>query len=257
MRFTSANKVSTRKGRQYHIAVGPGEVAEKIMLCGDPRRVELAKRLFSHTTLERSNREFKCATGSYRGEKISIMSTGIGPDNMEIVIVELSQIVKDAVLIRAGSCGALSPRIKVGDLVISTAAVRLENTTTFFVPEGYPAVSDYSCVNSLIKSSSDLKIRSHVGITASAPGFYGAQSRKIPPFIPRFEIVRELSRLNVINMEMETSSLFILSSIAGFRAGAVCAVFANRSKNVFIDPSLKKQSELNCTMVAFEALRNI
>jgi uridine phosphorylase len=154
---------------------------------------------------------------------------------MEIAVVEICQVVPDPVILRVGSCGALRKSISVGDLVISTGAVRLENTSTFFVPEGFPAVAHYEAVAALIAAAEDEGVRWHAGITASGSGFYGAQGRTVPGFRPRFPgLLDELADLGVLNFEMEASTLFTLASIRGFMAGCVCAVYANRPRDEFI-----------------------
>ncbi len=120
----------------------------------------------------RQHREFASVTGTYRGERVSVVSTGIGTDNVEIVIAEILAITERPTFIRVGSCGALQPEIAVGDLIISSGSVRLEATTSFFVHDGYPAVADYEAVAALVEAAAELGHRAHVGITATAPGFY-------------------------------------------------------------------------------------
>ena len=183
------------------------------------------------------------------------MGHGIGPDNMEIAVVELSQLVKNPTLIRIGSCGALRKDIKLGDLVISTGAIRLENTSTAYVPEGYPATAHYEALVALISAASRLGGRSHVGLTASPPGFYGAQGRSVPGFPSRFpDLPRDLAEAGALNLEMEISCLFTLSQLSGARAGAVCAVFANRPHNRFAGNDIKKRAEKSAIDAGLTAL---
>ena len=133
--------------RQYHIGLGPGELADYILLPGDQDRVE---RIASHfDSIERTHRhrEFASATGEYRGLRVTALSTGIGTDNVEIVLAEVLAIADHPTFIRIGSCGALQAGMALGDLVISTGSVRLETTTSWFVHEGYPAVAHYECVS--------------------------------------------------------------------------------------------------------------
>ncbi len=116
--------------RQYHIGLGPGELAEYILLPGDPDRTpRIAERLDS-IELERHNREFVTVTGSYRGQPVSVVSTGIGTDNVEIVVAEILAITERPTFIRVGSCGSLQPEIGLGELIITSGAVRLEATTS-------------------------------------------------------------------------------------------------------------------------------
>src|SRR5258708_37105834 len=115
-------------------------------------------------------------------------------------------------LIRVGSCGALQRGVRLGDLVVSTAAVRLENTTSFFVPEGFPAVASFEVTQALVEACGRTRARHHVGITASAPGFYAAQSRHAPGFLPRFsDLPGALGRLCAFNFSIEYIDLFQLS----------------------------------------------
>ena len=238
----SAEIVKTRAGRQYHIGVAPGEAAPYILLCGDPARAERTAARFDRVRVRRANREFVTFTGTLDGVPISVMGTGIGPDNMEIAVVELSQVAPNASFIR------------IGDLVISSGAVRLENTSTYFVEEGYPAVAHHEPLLALIEATAGK--RAHLGITASAPGFYGAQGRRVPRFPPRRpDLPRDLARQNVANFEMEISALFTLASLAGMRAGAVCAVFADRGRNRFISPAVKKKAEGDVIEAGLGAVR--
>jgi uridine phosphorylase len=134
--------------------------------------------------------------------------------------------------------------------------VRLENTSTFFVPDGYPAVADYEVVLALISASEKLGYRYHVGITASASGFYGAQGRKIPGIPLRYPTLQEdMAECNVSNFEMESSTLFTLCTLKGFRASTVCAVYASRPHDKFIDPETKREAEQRCIDTGLEAFR--
>jgi uridine phosphorylase len=252
----SSEIVSTPSGRQYHINLAPGELAEYILLCGDPARAERTAELFTHIELERRNREFVTYTGNYDNMRISVISTGIGTDNIEITLIESFQITKEPTFIRIGSCGGLQPEMAVGDLVISTGAVRLENTSTYFVPDGYPAVANYEVVLALISAAEKLGYRYHVGLTASASGFYGAQGRKIPGLPLRYpKLQDEMAEYNVANFEMESSTLFILCNLKGVRASTVCAVYASRPHGTFISTKTKSRAERACILTGLEAFK--
>lgn len=255
-KITSAEVVKTASGRQYHINVAPGELAEYIILVGDPARAHKVAKFFDKIEFNTQNREFITYTGYVDNIRMSVMSTGIGQDNIEIVFIETIQVVENPTFIRVGSCGSLQEQINCGDLVISTGSVRLENTSLFFVPEGYPAVANYEVIISLIEAAEKLGYRYHVGLTASASGFYGAQGRNIPGFRLRYpNLVEELKELNVVNFEMESSALFTLSNIKGIRAGMVCAVYANRPKNEFIGPEEKVIAEEKAIKTGIEAFK--
>jgi len=241
--------------RQYHIALGPGELAEYILLPGDPdRTARIAARLDS-IELERRNREFATVTGSYRGQRVSVVSTGIGTDNVEIVVAEILAITERPTFVRVGSCGALQPEIALGDLIITSGAVRLEATTSFFVHDGYPAVADYEAVAALVEAAARLGHRAHVGITATAPGFFGAQGRPIPQLPIRYpDLAEEMARQRVLNFEMEASALLVLAGLAGSRAGVVCAVYAQRSTGDFVVGEAKERAEAACVETGLEGL---
>ncbi len=241
--------------RQYHIGVGPGDVAPTILLCGDPARAEKVARRLDGVRGPWRSREYVTYTGRRGRAGVTVMGTGMGPDNIEIAVVELSRCVKRPTFIRIGSCGALQKNIALGDLVVSTGAVRLENTSTYFVPEGYPAVASYDLVVALATACARLRVPHHLGLTASAPGFYGAQSRGVPGFPPRWrDIPGDLGRIGVLNLEMEISALFTLASVAGLRAGAVCAVYAQRPKKLFIKGAAKEKAEARAIDAALAAV---
>ncbi len=241
--------------RQYHIGLGPGELAEYILLPGDPDRTAKIARRLDDVEFERRNREFASATGRYRGDRVSIVSTGIGTDNVEIVVAEILAITTRPTFIRVGSSGGLQPDMLAGDLVISTGSVRLETTTNWFVVDGYPAVADVEAVTALIEAAERLGKRYHVGVTATAPGFYGAQGRPIPQLPIRYpDLAEELARQRVLNFEMEASALFVLAGLAQCRAGVVCTVFAQRTTGEFPVGDAKDAAEAACVETGLESL---
>jgi uridine phosphorylase len=241
--------------RQYHIGLGPGELAEYILLPGDPDRTSRIASRFDSIELEQRHREFATATGRYRGERVSVVSTGIGTDNVEIVVAEILAITERPTFIRVGSCGALQPEMSLGDLVITTGAVRLESTTSFFVHDGYPAVADYEAVVALIEAAERLGHRYHVGVTATAPGFFGAQGRPIPQLPIRYpDLAEDMARQRVMNFEMEASALLVLAGLGRCRAGVVCAVYANRTTGEFVSGEVKDAAEAACVETGLESL---
>jgi uridine phosphorylase len=242
--------------RQYHIGLGPGELAEYILLPGDPDRTSRIATLFDSLELEHRHREFASVTGTYRDLRVSVVSTGIGTDNVEIAVAEILAITTRPTFIRVGSCGGLQPEMQLGDLVISTGAVRLESTTAYFVHDGYPAVADYECVVALIEAASRLGHRAHVGLTATAPGFFGAQGRPIPQLPIRYpDLAEDMARQRVMNFEMEASALLVLAGLARCRSGVVCAVYAQRSTGEFVTGSAKDAAEAACVETGLESLR--
>jgi uridine phosphorylase len=233
--------------RQYHIALERGELAEYILLVGDPGRVAKVSARWDSVELERSNREITTATGTFRGMRISCMSTGMGTDNVEIVLAEVMEITDQPTLVRIGSSGALQPEIGLGDLIVSTGAVRLENTTDFYVHPGFPAVAHRDVVWALEAACHQGGHPYHVGLTATASGFYAPQGRQMRTLPVRYpELADELRRQRVANLEMESSALFVLAHLAGLRSGTICAAYAQRTDGTFLEGAAKEAAEARC-----------
>jgi uridine phosphorylase len=242
--------------RQYHIGLGPGDLAEYILLPGDPDRATRIGSRFDTIELEHRHREFATVTGTYRGQRMSAVATGIGTDNVEIVVAEILAITERPTFIRVGSSGALQPEMRLGDLAITTGAVRLESTTSFFVHDGYPAVAHHEAIVALIEAAERLGHRYHVGVTATAPGFFGAQGRPIPQLPIRYpDLAEDMARQRVMNFEMEASALLVLATLARCRAGVVCAVYANRTTGEFVTGDVKDAAEAACVETGLESLR--
>ncbi|MBI4124370.1 MAG: nucleoside phosphorylase [Deltaproteobacteria bacterium] len=258
MPFQSADQVQTTDKKQYHIGLKPGDLAPYILLCGDPARVDKVASRLTETRPAIAHRDYRTVTGKYEGVPVSVMATGMGPDNTEIALVEIAQIIEKATLIRIGSCGGLQKGVELADLVISTGALRLENTTSFYVDEGFPALAHHEVTHALIGAAKALKYPYHVGITATAPGFYAPQGRAVPKFTPRqADLPQKLEKMGVTNLEMEASALFVLSHLAGFRAGCVCAVYANRHANRFIDEATMQKAESRCIETGLKAITTL
>lgn len=254
--FESAEIVKTDEGKQYHVGTKPGDVAPFILLCGEPQRAARVAKHFSEISVQRENREYVTITGIYDGAPLTVTATGIGADNTEIAVVELTQCVDNPTFIRIGSSGALKPEIELGELVISSGAAKLESTSGYFVREGFPALAHHEVVLALLEAAHRLKKKHHLGITATACGFYGAQGRKVPGFPPRYpNLPAELEQMGASNYEMEASLLFTLAQLRGVRAGAVCAIYANRHANRFIDTDTKARAEADCIETGLEAVK--
>ncbi|MFB6266118.1 MAG: nucleoside phosphorylase [Halodesulfurarchaeum sp.] len=220
---------------QYHLAVGPGDVADTVLLPGDPDRVEAITGFWDEADERAHHREYRTVTGRYEGTPISVTSTGIGSPSAAIAVEELARVGADT-FIRVGSTGAIQPGMSVGDLVITTGAVRQEGTSDEYVREDYPAVADYEVVSALVAAAERLGYDYHLGITMSADSFYAGQGR---PGFEGFEaagsdtLVEELREANVANIEMEAGAILTLANLYGLRAGAVCSVYANRVTGEF------------------------
>jgi uridine phosphorylase len=231
--------------RQYHLAVGPGDVAESVLLPGNPERVEKVTPLWDHAEEVAHHREYRTATGAYDGAPISVTSTGIGSPSAAIAVEELARVGVDTFL-RVGSCGALQPEMAVGDLVITTGAVRQEGTSDAYVREDYPATAHDEVVTALVTAAEHLGHDYHVGTTMSADSFYPGQAR--PAFggyepTDAAELLEGLKRAGVKNVEMEAAAILTLANLFGLRAGAVCTVYANRETGEFATEGETKAAE--------------
>ena len=230
-----AGSEDPQEGEQYHLEVEPGDVADAVLLPGDPDRVETIAADWEDQTVVADHREYRTVTGSYEGTPISATSTGIGSPSAAIAVEELARVGAET-CIRVGSCGAIQPETDVGDLVITTGAVRQEGTSEEYVRPEYPAVADHAVVSALAAAAEQLGYDYHLGLTASTDSFYAGQSREgFGGFRGRGseERIEELRRAGVLNFEMEASMLLTLAGIYGLRAGAVCTVFADRTTGEF------------------------
>ncbi|MEM2111767.1 MAG: uridine phosphorylase [Candidatus Bathyarchaeia archaeon] len=238
---------------QYHINCKRGDLARYLLVPGDPDRVERIAKHWNQAKEVSSHREFKSFTGVYEGVRISAISSGVGPAAMAIVVNEAANIgVKT--FIRVGSCGALQRDIECSDLVISSAAVRLDSTSNNYAMPEYPATADYEVLLALIEAAESQNVNYHVGITATANDFYVGQARHGSGGFQnpeREKLIEALQRIGVLNFEMETATLFVISNLFGLRAGSVCAVYANRITNEF-NPHA---GEDDCIRVANEAVK--
>lgn len=231
----SATRPVTEDREQYHLEVKEGDVAKSVLIPGDPQRVERISSLWDSTREVAMHRQFVTHTGKYKGADISACSTGIGGPGTAIVIEELANVGADTFL-RVGSCATLKEDIEIGDIIISTAAVRLDGTSKQYVRPEYPASASYEVVLAFVEAAETLGLTYHLGISASTDSFYLGQSR--PGFGGYTQsmsetLIEDLTRANVANFEMEAATLFTLGNIFGFRTGAVCAVYANRVRDEF------------------------
>ncbi|MEM2878965.1 MAG: nucleoside phosphorylase [Candidatus Bathyarchaeia archaeon] len=235
--------------KQYHIACKKGDLAEYLLVPGDPDRVPKIAKFWDSAREVSCHREFRSATGTYKGVPLSALSSGIGPACMSIVVNEASAIGVHT-FIRVGSSGAIQESIACGDLIISSAAVRLDGTSNCYVMPEYPAVANYEVLLALVEAAEALGICNyHVGITATTSDFYAGQNR--PTKTQTSHVLPVLQKAGVLNFEMETATLFTLANLYGLRAGAICAVYANRCTGEFKPGA----GEENAIKVANEAVK--
>lgn len=236
----------------YHVRVRRGGVARYVLMPGDPERVPKIARHWDEGSEVSFHREFRVWNGRFKGVPVTACSTGIGAPSTAIAVEELARAGADT-FIRVGSTGAIRRGIGIGDLIISVAAVRLEGTSYQYAAPGYPAFASPEVVMALIEAAESLGARYHVGVTASTDSFYTGQGRKGfggYEWSYSRQVVGDLRAMGVLNFEMEASVIFTLAGIYGMRAGAVCAVFANREEGTF---GVAGESE--AAAVACEAVR--
>jgi uridine phosphorylase len=218
-------------GRCYHLDCGPGDIAPYVLTCGDPGRARRLAKLLDRVQTRRHYREFLTLTGEYRGIRVSVMATGIGPDNTAIAVVEAAQCASPLTFIRLGSCGALQPHIQVGDLIITREALRDEETSHHYTQDKGPVPAHPEVLQALIQAAQEVQAPYHLGTTCTTSDFYAGQGRRVPGF-PTAEPgkVARLQRDGVLNFEMEMSVYLALAQASTYnlRAGGVCAVFNNR-----------------------------
>ncbi len=220
---------------QYHLEVTAEEVADSVLLPGDPERVPKVTAEWDDSEVVADHREYRTATGTYEGTPISVTSTGIGSPSAAIAVEELARVGAET-FIRVGSCGGIQAETDIGDLVITSGAVRQEGTSSEYVREDYPAVADHAVVAALAAAADELGYDYHVGLTASTDSFYAGQSRDgFGGFRARGadEDIEELREGGVLNFEMEASAILTLANLYGLRAGAVCTVYADRTTGEF------------------------
>jgi len=222
-------------GRPYHIRLAKKDVGRIAFLPGDPGRVPKIAERFEGAKDLGIHREYRAYGGRVGGENVVALSTGIGGPSAAIAIEELARLgVK--VMIRVGTCGTITPKLKAGSVVIADAAVRMDGASAQYVPLGYPAAASPGVVMALSEAAASRKRPYSVGITASTDAFYVGQGRKsFGGFLPsyRAKLVDDMRAARVICFEMEAATLFTLGRVFGLKTGAVFAAVANRATNEF------------------------
>jgi uridine phosphorylase len=250
-------------GSVYHLQLLPENIAENIIIVGDQGRVETVSRFFDTIDFKIQNREFVTHTGTYNGKRIMVISSGIGTDNIDILINELDAAVnidlktrmikKERVslnIVRIGTSGALQQDIPVDNFVVSTHGLGFDGLLNYYLD--LPEINDNEVSEAFIKQTnwdknlpfpyavkgSEMLINKIgfdliKGITATAPGFYGPQGRKLrlTPWVEDFN--QQLTDFKykenrITNFEMETSALYGLGALLGHQTCTVCTIIANR-----------------------------
>lgn len=250
-------------GSVFHLHLHPAQIADIVILVGDPGRVDLVAANFESREFRVASREFVTVTGMYGGRRMTVVSTGIGTDNIDIVVTELdalanvdfaTRIVKPThrrlTLLRLGTSGALQPDLELGDFVFSRTSIGFDGLLNFY--EGRDAVCDLAmeraftehvgwgdrlagpyCVDADEELYELFRDVTKEGITVSAPGFYGPQGRwvRLRPADPGLNLKMEVFGHNgrrITNLEMESSALAGLARMLGHRAATICTIIAQR-----------------------------
>ena len=257
-------------GSVFHLHLKPGEVADRIILVGDPGRVDMVGGLLQDVEFRRENREFVSLTGSYSGARITVLSTGIGTDNIDIVMNELDALVNIDLntrlpkknhtslrIVRIGTSGALQPDLPTGSWISSGISVGLDGLMNYYPlgkryaepelisllkacewwPESLPLPYAYRCGHPFETGKTE---KLHWGITITAHGFYAPQGRCLRAGVSHPDLNRHLTTfgyngLMVTNFEMESSALYGLSDLLGHESLTICLIVANRIRKQFLE----------------------
>ncbi|HUS86891.1 MAG TPA: nucleoside phosphorylase [Bacteroidales bacterium] len=262
--------ITNNDGSIFHLRLKPEHISDKIIIVGDPDRVGLVSSLFDSTECKISNREFHTVTGAYKNKRITVISSGIGTDNIDILINELDAVVNfdlvlkkplsdrtSLTLIRIGTSGGLQKEIEAGSFLISEKAIGFDGVMNFY--KGIESIMDKDFETafklhtgwpdrlaapyvvdsdpSLFVKFSSLGLAS--GITVSAPGFYAPQGRylSLEPFDTKINDKLGSFRYGgrkITNYEMESSAIYGLSGLLGHKALTICSVIGNRVTGKFV-----------------------
>lgn len=241
--------------KEYHVALGKGDVGRYVLLPGDPGRTEKIAKYFDDAKEIANNREYRTFTGTVDGIKISTTSTGIGCPSTAICVEELIKCGADT-FIRIGTAGSLQKEVGLGDVVISTAAVREEGTTRQYIPLSYPAVADFGVTQALVEAGNKLKIKYHTGISHCKDAFYteGADMDELPLGGNTRAMWNAWYKGNVLATSMESAALFVVSSIRRVYAGEVLAIIGLTYND---QPIAKKVGVDEAIQMAIEAVKII
>lgn len=262
--FPDSELVINSDGSIFHLHLKPEQLADKVILVGDPGRVNLVASHFDTKECETSNREFHTITGNYKGKRITALSTGIGCDNIDIVMNELDALAnidfssrteksahRTLTLVRVGTCGGLQPNTPTGTYIASVKSIGFDGLLNFYAGRDeasdlqlekafkehvgwdpkmgnpYVATADPQLINTI--AANDMV----KGITIACGGFFGPQGRRLrlPLMVPDLnEKIEsfEYNGLKVNNFEMESSALAGLATLMGHKAMTCCMVIANR-----------------------------
>ncbi|MCD7948234.1 MAG: uridine phosphorylase [Oscillospiraceae bacterium] len=245
----------TERETQYHIQCAPGDVGGYCILPGDPGRCERIAAHLDDAALVASNREFTTYTGTLAGERVSVVSTGIGGPSAVIAMEELHAIGAHT-FIRVGTCGGIDLKVKSGDIVVATGAVRQEGTSRAYAPIAFPAVSDYRVQRALVAACEHLGKPWHAGVVQCKDSFYGQHSpERMPVAADLLQKWDAWKKLGVLASEMESAALFCCAAALDVRCGACFHVIWNQERQAAgLDQTESHDTEAAVT-VGVEAMR--
>ena len=244
-------------GVQYHLHTRKGDVGRYAILPGDPKRVPLIASRLDDARLVVDSREFVTYTGTLLGEKVTVTSTGIGGPSAAIAMEELWKCGTDT-FVRMGTCGGIALPVMGGDIVVATAAVRMEGTSREYAPIEFPAVADFSVVSALRDAAISLGCRTHLGVVQCKDSFYGQHD---PDAMPVSYELREKweawKRLGVLASEMESAALFTVAAALGARCGSIFFVVGNQEREALGMDNPKLHDTEKAIEAAVEGVRNL
>ncbi|WP_440766265.1 nucleoside phosphorylase [Natronorubrum sp. DTA7] len=201
---------------QPHLLVDDDDLTDRVLIPGDPGRVDrIASHCDEHETIA-ENREYKVVNATYEGQELTICSTGIGCPSAAIAVEELANVGVEN-FIRVGTTGALQSDIEIGDMIVATGAAKNEGTSKRYEAVEYPAVPDYDVLSALVDSAEANNEEVHVGPIASDDAYYAESD----------DAVDDWEAAGLLSVEMEAAAVFSLARRKGLRAGAICTVDGN------------------------------
>lgn len=253
-------------GRLYHIGFGREDLGRKLptaaLLCGDPQRAwriaheSAGVECLATLSENRGLHSYLCRREG--GRRFLAATSGMGAPSLSIVVNELIAVGLRTI-IRVGTCGGIADQVRAGELVISSAALCRQGAAQDIAPIEYPAAADPRLTVALADAAARLKVRAHLGVTASVDTFYEGQERSdsANPALLRtlHGVTQEYRQLKILNYEMEAGTLFKMGLVYGFAAGCVCAVLAERLVAETVDLQVKQQAEQDAVGVALAALQ--
>ncbi len=240
---------------QYHIKLSEEHKAKYAILPGDPGRVEKIAAYLDDARQVGCNREFNSYMGYLDGEKVLVVSTGIGGPSCAICVEELARIGVDT-FIRVGTCGGMAPSVMPGDLVIATGAVRMDGTGREYMPIEFPAVADFKVTQAISAAAEKLELPNHIGVVQAKDSFYGQhEPESMPNSAELLSKWDAWKRGGCLASEMESATLFIVSAVRGLRAGSVFHCVWNQEIAQSAMPADRKEDTTAAIRTAVEAVR--